>query len=79
MENTMFDFTQYKICTKCDIIKLLSSFNKRTVSKDGHRSTCKTCDAVDQKNWYNTSGKNYYKNLQSTTKCKMKTSKVDTV
>ena len=32
-----------KVCMKCKVEKLLTEFNKRKISKDGFRSTCKSC------------------------------------
>ena len=43
-----------KICTKCNISKLLDSFYIRKDSKDGYRNSCKECDLKR--------GKTYYKN-----------------
>ena len=41
-----------KICTKCNISKLLDSFYIRKDSKDGYRNSCKECDLKKSKNYY---------------------------
>ena len=33
-----------KICTKCNLEKFINEFYSRKDSKDGYRTTCKTCD-----------------------------------
>ncbi len=35
-----------KVCTKCKEVKELSSYSRKTSSKDGLRSCCKICDKV---------------------------------
>ena len=32
-----------KICSKCNIKKLLGEFHKKKDSKDGHQTQCKNC------------------------------------
>ena len=39
-----------KKCSKCDLIKPLTEFNKRTNSKDGLRFECKSCQKVNYTN-----------------------------
>lgn len=40
-----------KQCTKCKEIKLITEFNKKSASKDGFRSQCRSCDKQDKKRW----------------------------
>lgn len=41
-----------KVCTKCNIKKPVSEFNKRAKAKDGLRFSCKTCDDTTRKEWF---------------------------
>lgn len=40
-----------KTCTKCNIQKDYSAFNKMKSSKDGHRPQCKSCRSVETKSY----------------------------
>lgn len=46
-----------KICTKCNMSKVLESFSKRSVNKDVLKSSCKDCDKELTQEYY----KEYYK------------------
>lgn len=39
-----------KTCTKCKIEQPLENFNKDRTHKEGYKSRCKTCRAVDRQN-----------------------------
>lgn len=41
-----------KPCTKCGEVKALEEFNRRADSKDGHRSTCKSCESAHNREKY---------------------------
>lgn len=38
------DFSTHKICSKCNYLKSLDKFGKRSCAKIGYRCTCKQCD-----------------------------------
>ena len=40
----------FKKCTKCEIEKEISEFNKRSNSKDGYRFECKSCQKLHYEN-----------------------------
>lgn len=40
-----------KVCTACDIEKLLSEFGKDSAKKDGYRPSCKECKRASDKRW----------------------------
>ena len=40
-----------KKCSKCGELKELSEFNKKIVSKDGHRSECRKCHNEANRKW----------------------------
>jgi len=37
-----------KQCSRCKELRLLCSFNKESTSKDGYRSSCRTCDKISR-------------------------------
>lgn len=41
-----------KICSLCKADKLIVEFNKRKLSKDGHRSECRTCQSTSKNKWF---------------------------
>jgi 5-methylcytosine-specific restriction endonuclease McrA len=69
---------EYKTCTRCKQTKELADFNKRAVSKDGYRPSCRACDAVDKKDYYSRNPQKYnhaarktkYKDLPADQKAK---------
>lgn len=42
-----------KKCTKCKEAKPLEEFHKRSASKDGRQSKCKTCNNASVRKWMN--------------------------
>lgn len=54
-----------KICTKCKEIKDLSEFDKRSRSKDGLKSRCKTCSRKDHYLWQKSNPNNKYKSKRN--------------
>lgn len=40
-----------KLCTTCALEKELAEFNKKHTAKDGHRSECRKCQSVKQKQY----------------------------
>lgn len=43
-----------KKCSKCNEVKPITEFHKRSDTKSGYKSRCKTCRAVSRKNWQET-------------------------
>jgi 5-methylcytosine-specific restriction endonuclease McrA len=41
--------TEYKACSKCKQVKLLSDFHKSKAAKSGHKPACKDCKYLDNK------------------------------
>lgn len=41
-----------KVCTKCGAGKPLTEFKTRKDSPTGYRTTCRTCDGENRKQWY---------------------------
>ena len=50
-----------KICTQCEEIKSLNSYNKRVAKKDGLRSECRSCQQIYRKKHYKN---NIHKEIQ---------------
>jgi len=42
-----------KICSKCNVIKFVNDFNKRSASNDGYQSKCKVCNVEVIRIWEN--------------------------
>lgn len=42
-----------KTCSRCKQIKPISSFSRRTASKDGHQGWCKDCAVERVRQWHN--------------------------
>lgn len=40
-----------KLCNKCSVVKEISLFSKRKISKDGYRNDCKECSGKYKKKW----------------------------
>lgn len=53
-----------KKCTKCDIEKSFDLFGKRASSKDGYQSTCKTCESVQKKAYYQANKQHIQKSVK---------------
>ena len=41
-----------KICSRCEILKPLTGFHKRSATPDGYYNTCKECRKTDTKKYY---------------------------
>lgn len=46
----------YKVCSKCDRLKSVNQFYKRSASADGYQARCKRCSSENATEW---SRKNY--------------------
>jgi predicted DNA-binding protein (UPF0251 family) len=44
---------EYKRCSKCGEIKLISSFNKDASRRDGYKYICRKCEYVDKNDFKN--------------------------
>lgn len=45
MEETKEQKEPEKVCKKCGILKPMGKYSKATANTDGHKGTCKACDA----------------------------------
>jgi len=50
----------HKICTRCGDLKNRTEFHHTKKTKSGIKSTCKVCDSLYAKQYYQTTGKSQY-------------------